>query len=61
MLILVASKKFVEELINTLKGDRIGLISFAGSAYLQIPLTSDYAAVQLYANAANSRGCSEKI
>lgn len=48
------SKKFVEELINTLKGDRIGLISFAGSAYLQIPLTSDYAAVQLYANAANT-------
>jgi len=37
---LERSKKFVEELINTLKGDRIGLISFAGSAYLQIPLTS---------------------
>lgn len=51
---LERSKKFVEELINTLKGDRIGLISFAGSAYLQIPLTSDYAAVQLYANAANT-------
>ena len=51
---LERSKKFVEELINTLKGDRIGLISFAGGAYLQIPLTSDYAAVQLYANAANT-------
>ena len=51
---LERSKKFVEELINTLKGDRIGLISFAGNAYLQIPLTSDYAAVQLYANAANT-------
>lgn len=51
---LERSKKFVEELINTLKGDRIGLIVFAGGAYLQIPLTSDYAAVQLYANAANT-------
>ena len=51
---LERSKKFVEELINSLKGDRIGLIAFAGSAYLQIPLTTDYAAVQLYANAANT-------
>lgn len=51
---LERSKKFVEELINSLKGDRIGLISFAGSAYLQIPLTTDYAAVLLYANAANT-------
>ena len=51
---LERAKKFVEELIQNLKGDRIGLISFAGSAYLQIPLTTDYAAVQLYANAANT-------
>lgn len=51
---LERAKKFVEELIQTLRGDRIGLISFAGSAYLQIPLTSDYAAVQLYTNAANT-------
>lgn len=51
---LERAKKFVEQLINNLKGDRIGLISFAGSAYLQIPLTTDYAAVQLYTNAANT-------
>lgn len=51
---LERAKKFVEQLVNNLKGDRIGLISFAGSAYLQIPLTTDYAAVQLYANAANT-------
>ncbi len=42
------SKRFVTELIKKLKGERIGLIFFAGSAYLQMPLSNDYAAAELY-------------
>jgi Ca-activated chloride channel family protein len=43
---LTAAKKGVSSLINRLQGDRIGLIAFAGSAFLVCPLTSDYSAVQ---------------
>jgi len=35
-------RKFSEGLIRSLAGNRIGLIVFAGSAYLQTPLTADY-------------------
>lgn len=47
------AKKFAERLITSLKGERIGLISFAGNAYLQMPLTSDYAAAEIFAKSAN--------
>ncbi len=50
---LERAKKFAGELVNNLKGDRIGLILFAGSAYLQMPLTTDYAAAQVYLQSAN--------
>jgi Ca-activated chloride channel family protein len=33
------------DLINELQGDRVGLIAFAGRAFLQAPLTIDYEAV----------------
>lgn len=35
----------VQDLINELQGDRVGLIAFAGRAFLQAPLTIDYDAV----------------
>ena len=47
------AKRFTEELVNALKGERLGLILFAGNAYLQTPLTSDYAAVSLFIKSAN--------
>lgn len=39
---LERSKYEVLRLINNLKGDRIGLVAFAGVSYLQCPITSDY-------------------
>jgi Ca-activated chloride channel homolog len=39
-----AARKEVQNLINNLKGDRIGIVVFAGDAYTQLPLTSDYSA-----------------
>ncbi len=35
-------KLAAQDLINELRGDRIGLIAFAGRAFLQAPLTIDY-------------------
>jgi len=39
---LERSQYEVKRLITLLKGDRIGLIAFAGISYLQCPITSDY-------------------
>jgi Ca-activated chloride channel family protein len=38
-------KLATQDLINELQGDRVGLIAFAGRAFLQAPLTIDYEAV----------------
>jgi len=51
---LEKSKKMIEQLISERKGDQLGLIFFAGGAYLQMPLTSDYAAAQLFVRSANT-------
>jgi len=42
---LKRAKLFTQDLVRLLQGDRIGLIAFAGSSFLQAPLTLDYAAV----------------
>jgi Ca-activated chloride channel family protein len=39
---LERSKFAVKDLIKKLSGDRVGLIAFAGTAFLQCPLTIDY-------------------
>src|SRR5438309_6161323 len=38
-------KLAIQDLIDELQGDRVGLIAFAGRAFLQAPLTIDYDAV----------------
>src|SRR5436309_8578071 len=43
-------KLAIQDLMNELQGDRIGLIAFAGRAFLQAPLTIDYDAVIEAAN-----------
>jgi Ca-activated chloride channel family protein len=39
---LERTKFAVKDLVKKLNGDRVGLIAFAGSAFLQCPLTIDY-------------------
>jgi Ca-activated chloride channel family protein len=39
-----AAKREMQNLINNLQGDRIGIIVFSGNAYTQLPLTTDYSA-----------------
>lgn len=39
---LERAKLAAKDLVGALKGDRIGLIAFSGSAFLQCPLTVDY-------------------
>jgi Ca-activated chloride channel family protein len=42
---LARAKLFTQDLVRLMQGDRVGLIAFAGSAFLQAPLTLDYSAV----------------
>ncbi|OGU44900.1 MAG: hypothetical protein A3H45_13675 [Ignavibacteria bacterium RIFCSPLOWO2_02_FULL_55_14] len=45
---LEKAKRDVSALLRKLAGDRVGLIVFAGDAFVQFPLTADYAAADLF-------------
>lgn len=45
---LERAKQFCFKLINEFKTDKVGIILFAGSAHLQMPLTNDYSAAQTF-------------
>lgn len=45
---LERAKREVYDLINILQGDRVGLVVFAGGAFLQCPLTLDYGACLMF-------------
>lgn len=45
---LERSKRVVSNLLSTLAGDRVSLVAFAGSSFIQMPLTADYGAAKLF-------------
>lgn len=45
------AKREIFDLLHLLQGDRVGLVAFAGTAFLQCPLTLDYEAFHLFLNA----------
>lgn len=45
---LERAKREVYDLIGVLDGDRIGLIAFAGTSFVQCPLTLDYGACKMF-------------
>ncbi|MEW6078636.1 MAG: tetratricopeptide repeat protein [Thermodesulfobacteriota bacterium] len=45
---LTRAKYEIIDLLRMLTGDRVGLVAFAGSAFLQCPLTMDYSAFHLF-------------
>jgi Ca-activated chloride channel family protein len=45
---LTRAKYALEKMIDGLEGDRLGLVIFAGEAYVQLPITSDYSAAKLF-------------
>jgi Ca-activated chloride channel family protein len=48
---LTRAKQALTRLIDNLDNDRIGLIVFAGDAYTQIPITTDYVSAKMFLNA----------
>lgn len=51
---LERTKQAINKLINNLNGDRIGIIVFAGNAYVQLPITTDYPAAKMFLSTINT-------
>jgi Ca-activated chloride channel homolog len=49
---LERAKQLVNKLMDAMPDDRIGLVLFAGKAYLQMPLTTDHGAAKLFVSSA---------
>lgn len=48
------SKQLITQIINSLAGDRIGIIGYAGSAFPQVPITTDFSSAKLFLNSMNT-------
>jgi len=48
------AKRALAQLIDNLHEDRIGIIVFAGEAYVQMPITTDYSAAKIFLNTINT-------
>ncbi|MDN3551320.1 vWA domain-containing protein [Mucilaginibacter aquaedulcis] len=48
------AKQAIAQLIDKMHDDRIGIIVFAGQAYVQLPITTDYSAAKLFLNTINT-------
>jgi len=55
---LVKAKQEINAILDRLKGDRIGIIAFAGEAFTQCPLTLDYAAARFLLNSIDNTSIS---
>ncbi|OPX39885.1 MAG: hypothetical protein B1H11_01785 [Desulfobacteraceae bacterium 4484_190.1] len=47
---LERSKREIMDFLKVVQGDRVGLVAFAGAAFVQCPLTLDYAALRMFLN-----------
>jgi Ca-activated chloride channel family protein len=45
---LEKTKQLVTQIINNLASDRVGIIAYAGKAFPQLPITTDYAAAKMF-------------
>lgn len=45
---LEKSKKIISKMIDEMQDDKIGLIVFAGDAFIQIPITSDFISAKMF-------------
>ena len=50
---LTRAKQAISRLVDNLDNDKIGLIVFAGDAYIQIPVTTDYVSAKMFLSTIN--------
>lgn len=51
---LERSKQAISQLVDKLGNDKIGLIVFAGDAYTQLPITTDYVSAKMFLSTINT-------
>lgn len=51
---LSRAKLAISKVVDKLEGDRIGLIVFAGSSFVQLPITTDYVSAKMFLNSINT-------
>ena len=51
---LERSKLAISRIVDKLAGDRIGLVVFAGQAFVQLPITADYVSAKIFLNSINT-------
>ena len=51
---LEKSKQLVSQILNNLGSDRVGIIAYAGGAYPQLPITTDYSAAKMFLQSLNT-------
>ena len=51
---LEKSKQLVTQIINNLASDRIGIIAYAGKAFPQLPITTDYGTAKMFLQSMNT-------
>ena len=48
------AKRIVSETLNQLTGDRVGMITYAATAFPQLPITTDYGAAKMFLRGVNT-------
>jgi Ca-activated chloride channel family protein len=51
---LLSARQAISRLLDKLNNDRIGIVVFAGNAYTQLPITTDYSAARLFLSTINT-------
>ncbi|NLZ18815.1 MAG: VWA domain-containing protein [Bacteroidales bacterium] len=52
---LSRAKLAISRIVDRLQGDRIGLIIFAGSSFVQLPITTDYISAKMFLNSIDTQ------
>ena len=58
---LSRAKLAISRLVDKLQGDRIGLVVFAGTSFVQLPITTDYVSAKLFHTCVNSRNHTDRL
>lgn len=50
---LMKAKQILSQLIDRMSDDKVGIVVFAGDAYVQLPITTDYSAAKMFLSSIN--------
>lgn len=52
---LMKAKQILSQLIDRMSDDKVGMVVFAGDAYVQLPITTDYSAAKMFLSSINTQ------